>query len=166
MRQKIKKSNCTCFTSLLVFFIARQNVLTRTMAPLQLFPRRQNAFNTLSRAHLAKSLLQNQQSAANSCLLSPEARPDSDSIDLGHDILWKHFQSNYGCKGVLKFYHHGSTRHILSESGVQQDDPLGSALVALGNHPCLVEIAQRHPADLVTVYADNTFSLGPLQAVT
>jgi hypothetical protein len=49
---------------------------------------------------------------------------------------------------------------------VQQGDPLGSALFALGNHPCLVEIAQRHPEVLVTGYADNTFFLGPLQAVT
>ena len=54
---------------------------------------------------------------------------------------------------------------------MQQGDPLGSALFALGNHPCLVEklVAQRHPARvevLVTGYADNTFFLGPLQAVT
>ena len=49
---------------------------------------------------------------------------------------------------------------------MQQGDPLGSALFALGNHPCLVEIAQRHPKVLVTGYADNTFLLGPLQAVT
>ncbi len=47
-----------------------------------------NAFNTLSRAHLAKSLLRNKKSAADSGLLSesPEARPDSDAFDLCHDI--------------------------------------------------------------------------------
>jgi hypothetical protein len=48
----------------------------------------------------------------------------------------------------------------------QGDDPLGIALFALGNHPCLFEIAQRHPEVLVTMYAGNTFFLGPLQAVT
>ncbi len=49
---------------------------------------------------------------------------------------------------------------------MQQGDPLGSALFALGNHPCLIEIAIRHPEVLVTGFADNTFFLGPLQAVT
>ncbi len=47
-----------------------------------------------------------------------------------------------------------------------QGDSLGSALFPLGNYPCLIEIAQRHPEVLVTGYADNTFFLGPLQAVT
>ncbi len=54
----------------------------------------------------------------------------------------------------------------MSESGVRQCDPLGRALFALGNHPCIVEIAQRHPEVLVTGYANNTSFLGPLQAVT
>ncbi len=49
---------------------------------------------------------------------------------------------------------------------MQQGDPFGSALFALGNHPCLVDIAQRHPAILVTEYADKTFFLGSLRAVT
>ncbi len=49
---------------------------------------------------------------------------------------------------------------------MQQGDPLGSALFALGNHPCLVEKAQRQPEVLLKGYADNTFFLGPLQAVT
>jgi hypothetical protein len=43
------------------------------------------AFNTLSRAHLTKVFLQHQQ--ANSCFLSPEARPDSDAIDLGFWVM-------------------------------------------------------------------------------
>ncbi len=56
-----------------------------------------NAFNTIEgtlsrRAYLTKLFWQNQQSAAHSCLLSHEARPDSNPIDLGHNILWKHFQ--------------------------------------------------------------------------
>jgi hypothetical protein len=59
---------------------------------------------------------------------------------------------------------HPSTH--LERVGVQQDDPLGSALLCLGNHPCLVEVAQRLPAILATGYADNTFFLGPLQAAT
>jgi hypothetical protein len=49
---------------------------------------------------------------------------------------------------------------------VQQGDPLEGALFALGSHPCLVEVAQRHPAVLVTGYANNAFFLGPLHAVT
>jgi hypothetical protein len=62
-----------------------------------------NAFNTLSRAHLAKSLLQNQQSAANSCLLSPEARPDSDSIDLGHIFYGNTFRATMAAKVCSSF---------------------------------------------------------------
>jgi hypothetical protein len=60
----------------------------------------------------------------------------------------------------------GPLGHILSESGVHQGDPFGSALFALGNHPCLIEIAQHHPEVLVTGYADKNFFLGPRQAGT
>ena len=123
-----------------------------------------NAFNTLSRAHLAKILLQ-------SC---PPSRPfaltrldhDNAPADLGIDILWRHFQAHYGCRGILKCFHQGTTYQILSASGVQQGDPLGTSLFALGNHPCLLEVANRHPAILATGYADNTFLLGPLGDVT
>ena len=49
---------------------------------------------------------------------------------------------------------------------MQQGDPLGSALFALGNHPCLIDVARQHPDVLVTGYADNTFFMGPLSTVT
>ncbi len=93
---------------------------------------------------------------------SSQTGPESfDSM--GHDFLWKHFQGHYGCKGVLKFYHHGTTYNILSETGVQQGDPLGSVLFALGNHSSLVNIACLYQSLLVAGYADNCFLLGPLK---
>ncbi len=133
----------------------------------------ENAFNTLSRAYLITIFLQTQPGAAHSDPLL-KALPDStpSDSDLGHYILSMepHFQSKYSCKSVLnlKLYHYETTQHILSESGVQQSDPLGSALFAF-LPGCLVEAAQkaqRHPAVLVTGYADDFSFLGPLQAVT
>jgi len=122
-----------------------------------------NAFNTLSRAKLAKAILhccwnKDQSNLTSQAQLEP--------LNMGYDILWKHFQGHYGCKGVLKFYHNGTTYKILSETGVQQGDPLGSVLFALGNHSSLIDIASLNQTLLVVAYADNIFLLGPLQDVS
>ena len=78
----------------------------------------------------------------------------------GWDILWPHFSSHYGTKGILKFYHSGEVEHILSECGIQQGDPLGSILFALAFHPILMHLADQYPEILVSAYADNVALIG------
>jgi hypothetical protein len=46
---------------------------------------------------------------------------------------------------------------------VQQGDPIGSVLFALGNHSSLISIAFLYPSLLIVGYADNMCLLGLLQ---
>ena len=71
---------------------------------------------------------------------------------------------HYGCKGILKYYHAGQVSHVLSQSGVQQGDPLGSTLFALAIHPILLEIASTFDI-VVAAYADNVVFTGRLSEV-
>ena len=54
---------------------------------------------------------------------------------------------------------------ILSQSGVQQGDPLGSILFALAIHPLLLEVGKKYPTILITAYADNVVTTGLLKKI-
>ena len=124
-----------------------------------------NAFNTLTRAQLFTVLQHNFAQA-------PDPPPDPSSSggasptdDLHFRDLWSHIMAHHGTKGILKLYHSGSTYTILSETGVQQGDPLASNLFALALHPQLCSVARRHSDILITAYADNIIITGPLSKV-
>ena len=123
-----------------------------TIAALDL----RNAFNTLTRAQLAYVL---HSGCPDDFAKSSEASP---SEVLGYDILWPHIKCHYGAEGILKFYDAGQTYRVSSTSGVQQGDPLGSALFALALHPILVDLAEAFPNVQITAYADNVIISGPL----
>ena len=119
-----------------------------------------NAFNSLYRSSLASTLQDGcpeDYSKASATLSQPDW--------LGYDILWNHFRSHYGAKGKLKFYHNGEIFEVDSSSGVQQGDPLGSVLFALGLHPIITKLASSIPEVLITAYADNVVISGPLSFV-
>jgi hypothetical protein len=82
----------------------------------------------LKNAYNAKSRQRIYDFFAKSC-------PTSDHQHTGWNILWQHFVAHYGLTGLLKFYHSGGTYTIHSETGTQQDDPLGGLLFAAPLHP-------------------------------
>ncbi len=67
--------------------------------------------------------------------------PGSENSPYGWDILAGYIQAHYSVKGILKYHVNGSTIDILSESGVQQGDTLGSILYAKTAHPSLIRDA-------------------------
>ena len=117
-----------------------------------------NAFNTLKRQHLCDFL----QKGTQYFTTLPE--DGQHNMPVGWDLLWRHIQVHYGCKGILKYYHAGQVSHVLSQSGVQQGDPLGSTLFALAIHPILLEIASTFDI-VVAAYADNVVFTGRLSEV-
>ena len=106
-----------------------------------------NAFNTLLRASMHKVLME---------------QPALRAI---WPIIWGHIQAHYGVKGTLRFYHSGKVYNILSQTGVQQGDPLGSTLFAATIQPILIKIATTFDAIVVTAYADNVTLSGPMSQV-
>ena len=120
-----------------------------------------NAFNTLSRAQLTAVL---QQGCAHFVNHPRDPLSPGPAQPAGWDILWRHIQAHYGCKGHLRFFHDGKVSFISSETGVQQGDPLGSTLFALALHPVLTELGRHHQV-LITAYADNVVISGPLSRV-
>ena len=121
-----------------------------------------NAFNTLSRQHLIDFL-------ATSCADHTDVPtpPGTDpNLPIGWDLLWRHIRGHYGRVGILKHYHGGGVEYINSEAGVQQGDPLGSTLFAMGIHSTLIDIARKHPDVLLTAYADNVIIIAPLSKAT
>ena len=121
-----------------------------------------NAFNTLSRQHLIDFL-------ATSCVDHTDipAQPGKNpNLPIGWDLLWRHINGHYGQVGILKHYHAGGVEYIRSEAGVQQGDPLGSTLFAMGIHSTLIEIADKHPEVMLTAYADNVIIVAPLSKAT
>jgi hypothetical protein len=118
-----------------------------------------NAFNTLSRRHLARILRRGCTHYVN---LPQPAGPPS---PFGWDILWGHIRAHYGVHGILKYHAQGTTKHISSQRGVQQGDPLGSTLFALALHPILLDIGNTYPEVVITAYADNVSFTGPLDHI-
>jgi hypothetical protein len=118
-----------------------------------------NAFNTVTREQLVTVL---QQGCESHVKIS---QPGSFAAPYGWDCLWPYFAAHYGCHGLLKFYHSGSTTLIESKTGVQQGDPLGSSLFALAIHPILLELGDAFPGVFITAYADNVVMSGPLSLV-
>ena len=76
--------------------------------------------------------------------------------------MWKFTASHYSCHCLLKFYHSGSAADIISESAVQQGDPLGGTLFALAIQPVLLDLGILYPTLLIAAYADNVIFAGPL----
>ena len=70
-----------------------------------------------------------------------------------------HIQVHYGCKGILKYYHEGEVSNILSQSGVQQGDPLGSTLFALATHLILLQKASEFQVAVAAYDARTMWSL-------
>ena len=122
-----------------------------------------NAFNTLYRQQLVQILQAGCETKVPNNSSPYPTTPDPSPY--GWDVLWPYFAAHYGCHGHLKYYSSGSTSTITSQTGVQQGDPLGSTLFALGIHPILLELGQRHPQIVVSAYADNVVLAGPLSAV-
>ena len=118
-----------------------------------------NAFNSLTRQHLCEFLQQGTH-----VFTTLEGDDLHDNRPVGWDLLWRHVQAHYGCKGILKYYHSGQVSHILSQSGVQQGDPLGSTLFALVIHPILLDIASNFDV-VIAAYADNVIFTGNLSEV-
>ena len=119
----------------------------------------ENAFNAHTRAHLVEVL-------NHGC--EQYASLDSDhehNLPVGWDILYGHLRAHYGTNGLLKYYSGTDVFTIHSQSGVQQGDPLGSLLFALGVHPLLVRIGANHPSVFLSAYADNIIITGPLSKV-
>jgi hypothetical protein len=132
--------------------------------PLVILPMdSKNAFNALNRQQLVHFLHEGCETHA------PNLRPSNQCTDdpspYGWDALWPYFAAHYGCHGSLKYYSSGTTSIVQSQSGVQQGDPLGSTLFALGIHPILLNLGHHHPRILVSAYADNVVLAGPLSAV-
>ena len=118
-----------------------------------------NAFNSLTRQHLCQFLQKGSQ-----FYTTLEGDGQDANTPVGWDLLWGHIQVHYGCKGILKYYHGGEVSNILSQSGVQQGDPLGSTLFALAIHPILLQIASEFQV-AVAAYADNVVFTGRLSEV-
>jgi hypothetical protein len=76
---------------------------------------------------------------------------------------------------VGQFYLRDGTLHFCGEdgerirlrsvTGVQQGDPLGPVLFALGIHPALRAVQQRHPLVHILAYLDDVHLVGPQGAV-
>ena len=96
----------------------------------------------------------------------PQSGSSDPPLPQGWDILWKFIEAHYGCHGILRYFHSGTTSFLTSQSGVQQGDPLGStlSLFALAIHPLLLQIGQDVPTALITAHADNVIIAGPLSA--
>ena len=118
-----------------------------------------NAFNNQTRAHLVDVLHQGCEQFAFLDGDNEHTRP------VGWDILYGHLRAHYGISGLLKYYSGSEVITIRSESGVQQGDPLGSLLFALGIHPLLLSIGANHPDVFLSAYADNCIITGPLSKV-
>jgi hypothetical protein len=118
-----------------------------------------NAFNSLTRTHLVDVL---DQGCDHYVQLSQDA---AHSKPVGWDIMYGHLRAHYGVSGILKYYSRGEVHTIQSESGVQQGDPLGSLLFALGIHPLLLAVGRLHPHIFISAYADNCILTGPLNLV-
>ncbi len=84
---------------------------------------------------------------------------------VGWNILHNHQRAHCGICGHLEYYSRGEVSVIQSASGVQQGDPLGSLLFALGLHPLLLNVGHRNPSVFISAYADNCIITGPLAAV-
>ena len=115
-----------------------------------------NAFNTLNRNYWLQLL-------SRGC--AHYVKDVNSQNSFGWDLLWPHITAHYGVQGILKHYQAGSTHDIYSASGVQQGDPLGSTLFALGLHPTLIAVADDNPELLVVAFADNVFLLDRLSRV-
>ena len=87
------------------------------------------------------------------------------NLPIGWNILYGHLRAHYRIKGQLRYYAQGETFLIQSSTGVQQVDPLGSLLSALGIHPLLLAIGSRHLSVFIPAYADNVLILGLLSKV-
>jgi hypothetical protein len=72
----------------------------------------------------------------------------------GWDILWSHFQTHYGIPCLLKFYQSGHTHHILSETGTQQGETLGTVLFAASISLIFPRVADSHADILVFAFAN------------
>jgi len=114
-------------------------------------------FQYLTRAPLVRT-----QGCATLAQLPHDAETDK---PVGWDILHDYLRAHYGVNGILKDYSRDTVHTISSESGVQQGDPLGSLLLALGIHPLLIAVGSRHPSVFLSAYADNCTITGPLTKV-
>ena len=107
-----------------------------------------NAFNTMNRNHWLRFLAQG---------CKHHVSVETTQNTFGWDLLWPHIIAHYGVQGLLKHHQAGDQYQILSASGVQQGDPLGSTLFALGLHPILNLVAEQNPHLLIEAFADNVF---------
>ena len=73
------------------------------------------------------------------------------------------FETYYGEEATLTYIDgKGKAHFIKGQTGVQQGDPPSGAMYAIGQHPTLLRVAERHREIYVVVYADNVFILGRL----
>ena len=105
-----------------------------------------NAFNTVSRQQVLDTMKKGCRAL---CPPGIAEAPDSDSKPFGWDIMAGYILAHYSVKGILKYHVEGHTIDILSESGVQQGDPLGSVLYAETIHPSLIRVADAHPKVII-----------------
>jgi hypothetical protein len=122
-----------------------------------------NAFNALNSQQLVHFLHEGCETHAPN--LRPSNQYTDDPSPYGLDALWPYFTAHYGCHFSLKYYSNGTTAVVQSQSGVQQGDPLGSTLFALGIHPILLNLGHHHLRILVSAHADNVVLAGSLSAV-
>ena len=57
------------------------------------------------------------------------------------NLLWPIFKAHYGTKDILNFYNAGEKEHILSKTGTQQGDPLGSVSFSAPLNCIFIDIA-------------------------
>jgi hypothetical protein len=114
--------------------------------PLVILPMdSKNAFNALNSQQLVHFLQEGCETHAPNLSPSNEEGCTDDPSPYCWDALWPYFAAHYGCHSSLKYYSSGTTSVVQSQPGVQQGDPLGSTLFALGIHPILLNLGHHHP---------------------
>jgi hypothetical protein len=125
-----------------------------------------NAFNEQKRQSIYDNIMMMEGCRAQ-CPPGLQELPGSENSPYGWDILAGYIQAHCSVKGIPRYYVNGRTIDILSESGVQQGDRLGSILYAKTAHPSLICVAEAHPEVIIPLasYQDNLVIVGRLSEV-
>eukprot|EP00961_Rhodomonas_salina_P206918 2793376-Rhodomonas_salina.1 len=87
---------------------------------------------------------------------------------INHPDVFRSFlpclETYYGRDAFLGFVgKDGRLHRVNSRTGVQQSDPPSAAMYAVGQHPVLMRVADRHEAVFIVAYADNVVARWPGQ---